>query len=106
MFSIFKNNNEEAISADKLDEVLDQIHLIDIREAHELSVGRIRTARHIPMNQLLSSPEKYLKKNEIYYIMCQSGMRSTRTVKALKEKGYHVVNVKGGMNAYKGNNKI
>ena len=106
MFSIFRNNNEGTISVEALDEVLDQIHLIDIREGYELSTGRIRTAQHIPMNALLSSPEKYLKKNETYYIMCQSGMRSTRTVKALGEKGYRVINVKGGMNAYKGNNKI
>lgn len=106
MFSIFKRNNEEAISVEELDAILDQIHLIDIREDYELGAGRIRTARHIPMNQLLNSPEKYLKKNETYYMMCQSGMRSTRTVKALQEKGYHVINVKGGMAAYKGSNKI
>ena len=106
MFSIFKRNNEEVISVEELDLILDKIHLIDIREDYELRAGKIRTAQHIPMNQLLSSPEKYLKKDEAYYIMCQSGMRSMRTVKALQEKGCHVINVRGGMAAYKGRNKI
>lgn len=107
MFSIFnRNNNKEDILAGDLDQVLDTIHLIDIREDYELSSGKIKTAQHIPMGHLLSTPERYLNKDEQYYIMCQSGMRSMRTVKALQEKGYHVINVKGGMAAYKGKNRI
>lgn len=106
MFSIFKRNSEEVISVAELDDLLEKIHLIDIREEYELIGGKIRTAKHIPMGKLLSNPEKYLKKDEKYYMMCQSGMRSMRTVKALQEKGYNVINVKGGMASYKGKNKI
>lgn len=107
MFSVFnRNNNKETIWAEDLDDMLDDIHLIDIREGYELLSGKVKTAQHIPMGNLLSTPECYLNKDEKYYIMCQSGMRSMRTVKALQEKGYNVVNVKGGMAAYKGRNRI
>lgn len=100
MFSIFDRNSCESISVKELNEVLDKIQLIDIREANEIGSGKIKTALHIPMGDLLNMPQRYLKNDETYYIICQSGMRSMRTVKALQEKGYKVINVNGGMSAY------
>jgi rhodanese-related sulfurtransferase len=54
------------------------------------------------MDYLLASPEKYLTKDKSYYIMCQSGRRSSVTVEALKKQGYDVINVAGGMGSYAG----
>ena len=105
MFSFLNKSQDESIQANGLDAVLDQIQLIDIREPQEVAWGKVKTAQNIPMGELLNMPERYLKKDEKYYIMCQSGMRSMRTVKTLKEKGYQVVNVQGGMSAYTGKNR-
>lgn len=54
------------------------------------------------MNNLLKNPEKYLNKEKEYYIMCQSGMRSSRTSNILSKQGYKIINVSGGIGSYVG----
>lgn len=105
MFSFLKRNSDEVIDIQDIDDLIGKINLIDIREGYEFQSGSIRSAKNIPMGELLSQPERYLKKDSKYYIMCQSGMRSGRSVNALKKAGYDVVNVRGGMGGYRGNNR-
>jgi len=57
------------------------------------------------MGQLLNSPTNFLDKNETYYIMCQSGGRSSSAVSVLQRAGYDVINVKGGIGGYSGKNR-
>lgn len=102
MLSFFKKNKVEAINVNDLDELLGSIEVIDIREVYEYKSGSIKTAKNIPMGELLAAPDKYLQKEKKYYIMCQSGMRSGRTTAALAEQGFQVVNVSGGMGSYVG----
>ena len=102
MFSFLNRKLDNAIAANELDGLIGKINLIDIREVYEFAGGHIQTAKNIPMGELLAHPEKYLNKAEKYYLICQSGMRSGRTVSALQKLGYQVVNVKGGMGAYNG----
>lgn len=105
MFSFFNNKGKQGISVSDIDELIGKIELIDIREYYEFMNGSIKTAKNIPMNQLLSQPAYYLDKSKTYYIMCQSGMRSKRVVNALQKLGYQVIDVKGGMGTYKGKNR-
>lgn len=100
MFSIFKKNNFDSISIYDLNDMLGKINLIDIRENYEYKSGHIPTAKNIPMNAIVSCPEKYISKSEEYYIVCQSGVRSARTCRQLLNQGYNVVNVSGGTGAY------
>ncbi|MGL4772331.1 MAG: rhodanese-like domain-containing protein [Clostridium sp.] len=102
MFSLFKRNKINSININELDKILSNIKLIDIRENHETKSGTIKGAKKIPMETLLNSPEKYLNKDDEYHIMCQSGMRSSRTSKALEKQGYKVINVVGGFGSYRG----
>ncbi len=102
MFSFLNNNNVDHIHVNDLDPILDDIQLIDIRENNEYARESIQKSKHIPMDTLLAMPEKYLDKNQKYYIMCQSGMRSQRTASALKKAGFDVVNVMGGIGSYTG----
>lgn len=102
MFSFFKSN--DSVDVNSLDDKLQDINLIDIRESYETSAGTIKGAKKIPMATLLSSPEKYLSKDKEYYIMCQSGMRSKRTTSSLSGMGYKVINVSGGFGSYRGKN--
>lgn len=105
MFSLFNSNAEQGISVNDIDGLIGKVELIDIREYYEFMSGSIKTAKNIPMSQLLSQPAYYLDRSKKYYIMCQSGMRSKKTVNALQKLGYKVMDVKGGMGAYKGKNR-
>ena len=105
MFSLFQRNDVHSVHVSEIDDILQDIHLIDIREVYEFTHGSIKGARNVPMGQLLSHPEKYLDKNMRYHIMCQSGGRSASAVSTLRRAGYDVVNVKGGMGSYSGKNR-
>lgn len=105
MFSFFNRNQEEVILVNELDSLIGTINLIDIREPYELTEGYIRTAKNIPMGILVAQPNQYLNKNEKYYVVCQSGMRSSRTVNTLRRAGYQVINVVGGMGSYTGRHR-
>lgn len=105
MFSLFQRNNVNSVHVNEIDNILQDIKLIDIREAYECAHSSIKGARNIPMGLLLAQPEKYLDKSMRYHIMCQSGGRSVSTVSALQRAGYDVVNVKGGMGSYFGRNR-
>ncbi len=61
--------------------------------------GHIRQARNLPLDRIWTYQGP---KGEVVYVICQSGMRSKRAAHLLKEKGYRVVNVRGGMAAYQG----
>ena len=102
MFSLFNRNKVKSIDINKLDENFSNIKLIDIREPYETKSGSIKGAKKIPMGTLMGNPQQYLSKNDEYYIMCQSGMRSARTSLALSKLGYNVINVAGGFGSYKG----
>lgn len=100
MFGLLKKENMETINVNAMKNLIGTIELIDIREPYEYKNGSIRTAKNIPMSSLLADPDKYLMKNKTYYIMCQSGARSSRTTKMLTKQGFSVINVEGGMSSY------
>ena len=105
MFDFLKKDDTKVINVNDMDDLIGKVELIDIREPYEYQSGTLRTARNIPMNNLLTSPEKYLIKDKTYYIMCQSGGRSGRTTKELTKQGFDVINVAGGMGSYVGTKK-
>lgn len=105
MFSLFQRNDTNSVHVNEIDNILEDINLIDIREPYECANGCIKQSKNIPMGQLMSNPNKYLEKSKKYYIMCQSGGRSGNAVSALNRAGYDVVNVKGGMGSYTGKNR-
>ena len=105
MFPFLKKDTGQVIHINDIDNLIGHIRLIDIREPYEVALGSIKSSKNIPMRTLLQNPDKYLDKNETYYIMCQSGARSHQTTKMLSRLGYSVVNVAGGFGAYVGTNK-
>lgn len=104
MFGLLKSKTD-VIHVNDMDKLLGSVDLIDIREPYEYKTGSIKTAKNIPMGTLLDNPDKYLKKDNTYYIMCQSGGRSNSACSVLSRKGYQVVNVAGGMGSYVGINR-
>lgn len=102
MFGFLKKENNKVINVNDIDELIGKVELIDIREDYEYKGGSIKSAKNIPMGELLNAPDKYLSKNKEYYIMCQSGGRSSRACNNLIKQGFDVVNVSGGMGSYVG----
>ncbi|WP_124065440.1 rhodanese-like domain-containing protein [Clostridium sp. E02] len=102
MFEFLKRSKGKVIHVNDLDPLIGSIELIDIREPYEFKSGTMRTAKNIPMGNLISNPEKYLMKDKTYYIMCQSGGRSSRSCRVLRKKEFDVVNVAGGIGSYVG----
>ncbi len=106
MFTLFKKEESGSVHVNEIDGMLSDINLIDIREPYEYSHSHITKAKNIPMGLLLSNPGQYLNQKQRYYIMCQSGGRSSNAASVLKKAGYDVINVKGGMGSYIGKNRI
>ena len=77
----------------------EQLSLVDVREVDEFESLHLEGARNLPLSQLADTYEQ-LDKDQIYYVICKSGMRSARACQFLAEQGYDVINVQGGMTAF------
>lgn len=76
-------------------------HFIDVRTPAEYSGNHIREFKNIPLHEIGKKADTLSKDKEVVLI-CQSGMRSQNAAKALKRKGFtKILNVKGGMSAWK-----
>ena len=76
----------------------EQLSLVDVKEVEEFEALHLEGARNLPLSQLADTYEQ-LDKDQLYYVICKSGMRSARACKFLAEQGYEVINVQGGMDA-------
>ena len=104
MFEFFKKMFPapgKSITTTELEGVLSKkkITLLDVRTPQEYHGGHIKEARNFPLDQIHTYQAP---KDKTVYVICQSGMRSKRAANVLSKKGYDVINVKGGMIAYKG----
>ncbi|MGR3764552.1 rhodanese-like domain-containing protein [Rossellomorea sp. NS-SX7] len=79
----------------------DVLTIIDVRETAEVSAGKIPDALNIPLG-LLEFRMNELDKAKQYFIVCESGGRSSQAVRFLEYQGFDVVNMDGGMSAWKG----
>ena len=77
----------------------EQLSLVDVREVEEFEALHLEGARNFPLSQLADT-YKQLDKDQLYYVICKSGMRSARACQFLEEQGYEVINVQGGMDAF------
>lgn len=77
----------------------EQLSLVDVREVDEFESLHLEGARNLPLSQLADTYEQ-LDKDQLYYVICKSGMRSARACQFLAEQGYDVINVQGGMTVF------
>ena len=89
----------DSISVSQLKK-MNNIEIIDIRDRAKYSDNHILGAKNIPFEQLLMYPDKYLNKYNVYYIYCQKGIKSNKICHILKSKGYNVINIIGGYEAW------
>lgn len=79
----------------------ERVNVIDVRESFEHAYGHIEGAILMPLATIPTQLER-LDKSQKYFVICQSGMRSSNACSYLSETGYNVVNVLGGMSAWRG----
>jgi rhodanese-related sulfurtransferase len=83
-----------------------QIQVLDARTADEYKSGHLNNA--LQANWLnraeFEDRTQHLDKNKPVYIYCLSGGRSAAAGSFLASKGYKVINLEGGINAWKMNN--
>ncbi|WP_019911016.1 rhodanese-like domain-containing protein [Paenibacillus sp. HW567] len=77
----------------------DSLKMLDVRENGEWAMGHIEGAKHIPLGQLLERLHELDPEQETI-VICQSGSRSGLACELLNERGFKVVNMTGGLNAW------
>jgi len=77
--------------------------ILDVRTAEEFNTGHIKNAFQADWTKRdqFNDRTQYLDKNKSVYIYCLSGGRSAAAAEALRKNGFNVVNLEGGITAWK-----
>ncbi|HEX9618019.1 MAG TPA: molybdopterin-synthase adenylyltransferase MoeB [Anaerolineales bacterium] len=76
------------------------VHLLDVREPHELEIARLPDSQLIPLGQLAARLSELDTADELV-VFCKGGTRSARALELLVSAGFRKVkNLKGGINAW------
>lgn len=78
------------------------ILLLDIREAEELEgTAGIDGATHMPMGKVFTEAVKgSLPKDKHIIVFCRTGGRASVVERELRERGYQIDGLEGGLNEY------
>lgn len=81
--------------------------VLDVRTASEFQEGHISDALNIDIRQdgFLDKAKSLLPTDKTIAVYCRSGRRSANAAGQLASEGYKVVNLKGGINAWKEANR-
>ncbi len=76
--------------------------LLDVREAEEFLAGEaIPNSQNIPMGKVFVEAAKgNLPKDQKIITICKSGSRCEIVARELKERGYTIEHLEGGLNAW------
>jgi len=74
--------------------------LLDVRTKKEYNYGNIKGSVNIPVQLLERVSRQIVDKDTPIYVYCHSGIRSARSVQALKDMGYNKVTDIGGIKDY------
>lgn len=67
--------------------------LIDVRSKYEYIKKNIPGSINIPYEELIFNHNKYLNKNEKYFLICSGGVKSKKATNILSVYGYDVTNI-------------
>lgn len=73
--------------------------LLDVREDDEWAAGHVVDSVHIPMGELGGRLDE-LPVDRLIVAVCRSGARSGAITEALSSRGYDIVNLAGGLQAW------
>ena len=77
-----------------------QVEFIDVRTFDEYEIDHINGAKNIPLNEIRNRLDE-LDKNKEYVVYCKIGLRGYNAQRILKNNGYNVLNLDGGLTVYK-----
>jgi len=78
----------------------ESIHLVDVREPHELQISAIPNADSIPLGSMATRMAELGDTEEIV-LFCRTGLRSTRALHLLTGAGFQkILSLQGGINAW------
>lgn len=76
--------------------------VIDVRNSDSFATGHIVDAISIPHQELSDKQQKIEKyKDQPLILVCNAGIESARSATQLKERGYHVYVLGGGIQAWR-----
>ncbi|MBI5307511.1 MAG: rhodanese-like domain-containing protein [Planctomycetes bacterium] len=74
-----------------------EVFLLDVRTKEEYNESHIKTAQHLPVQELEQNIDKIPKDRKVV-VYCASGKRSARACEILKNKGLKALyNIEGGI---------
>lgn len=76
---------------------------LDVREPWEWQEAHIRHALHIPLGELAQRLQELPQERRLVAV-CHSGSRSGAVVDALRQRGYDIVNLAGGLASWQASN--
>ncbi|MBU6328413.1 MAG: rhodanese-like domain-containing protein [Acidobacteria bacterium] len=82
-----------------LETILDDVHLVDVREPDEYTDGHVPGAVLIPLATVPDSLDRFPRDRTVH-VICAAGARSARAVEFLRANGVDAVNIAGGTGAW------
>jgi rhodanese-related sulfurtransferase len=83
-----------------VDQVLDSVYLLDVREPDEWEAGHAPHAVHLPMQEVPVRMSE-IPQDQAVVVTCRAGGRSAQVTAYLRAQGFdEVVNLAGGMQAW------
>ena len=94
----------EEISAIDLKNLINEkrsVQIIDIRQPHELQIGKIDGTKAIPFGQLVRRKDE-LDDSKKVVVVCKIGLLSAEVIRQLKDSGYtgEIYSLKGGITSW------
>lgn len=94
----------EEISAIDLKNLINEkrsVQIIDIRQPHELQIGKIENTKAIPFGQLVRRKDE-LDSSKKVVVVCKIGLLSSEVIRQLKDDGYEgeIYSLKGGITSW------
>ncbi len=109
-FSCHSQKSKTVLSVEEFEKGINQsnIQVLDVRTTGEFLNGHIKNSLHADWlnNDQFKERTEYIDKDKPVYIYCLSGARSAAAAEWLRKNGYiEVLELNGGLNAWKKNNK-
>jgi rhodanese-related sulfurtransferase len=105
-YKTVKNDGFETVDVDTFERMIaahDSIQLLDVRSEDEYEEGHLpgATLINIQDSTFLDQVEKQLVKEKPIAVYCRSGRRSANAASKLVKAGYKVINLDGGIIAWR-----
>ena len=78
---------------------IDQVQIVDVREQYEWDAGRIDSAVHVPLNDLMGGAGEFDPERPVVAV-CRMGNRSELATLMLRARGLDAYNLEGGMEVW------